>query len=166
MLVAGRPVAASGNRQSSSSWVALLRFARRPPYGAHTIKLLDGKKCAFASFDTWSAAEKAIAELGAMQESKIFIGGLEQTVTAEDVSSLCQQFGTITHSKIFTKNDKSRLCAFVTCSSSTEAEVCINALSGKGLVANMARQSKVGSVCIGLGLGEAYHTNYRTIAST
>ena len=127
------------------------------PYGAHTIKLLEGKNCAFASFDTWAAAEKAIADLdktpmkadgnpeginvkladvkgapkGAQQEPKVFIGGLAPTVTSDDVCRVCQQFGTITHSKIFTKNDKSMPCAFVTFSSFTEAELCINALSGK-----------------------------------
>ncbi|CAE7514197.1 CELF4 [Symbiodinium sp. CCMP2592] len=146
------------------------------PYGAHTIKLLEGKNCAFASFDTWAAAEKAIADLdktpmkadgnpeginvkladvkgapkGAQQEPKVFIGGLAPTVTSDDVCRVCQQFGTITHSKIFTKNDKSMPCAFVTFSSFTEAELCINALSGKEelaaegktLVAKMADLAK------------------------
>ena len=128
------------------------------PYGAHSIKLLEGKNCAFATFDTWAAAERAIAELdktpmradgnpeginvkladvkgapkGSQQEPKVFIGGLAPIVTDEDVRRVCQQFGTITHSKIFTKNDKAMPCAFVTFSSFTEAEVCINAMSGKG----------------------------------
>ena len=127
------------------------------PYGAYAIKLLDGKNCAFASFDTWAAAERAIAELdktqlradghpeginvkfadvkgapkGSQQEPKVFIGGLAPTVTDEDIRRVCQQFGAITHSKIFTKNDKAMPCAFVTFSSFTEAEVCIHAMSGK-----------------------------------
>ena len=128
------------------------------PYGAHSIKLLEGKHCAFATFDTWAAAERAIAELdkaqlradgnseginvkfadvkgapkGSQQEPKVFIGGLGPTVTDEDVRRVCQQFGAITHSKIFTKNDKAMPCAFVTFSSFTEAELCINTMNGKG----------------------------------
>mmetsp|Transcript_26523 Transcript_26523/g.61693 ORF Transcript_26523/g.61693 Transcript_26523/m.61693 type:complete len:475 (-) Transcript_26523:24-1448(-) len=136
------------------------------PYGAHSIKLLDGKNCAFASFDTWAAAERVITDFdktqmradgqseglnvkfadvkgapkGSQQEPKVFIGGLGPMITEEDIRQTCQKFGTITHSKIFTKNDKSLPCAFVTFASFTEAEVCINTLSGQG--ENLAAEGK------------------------
>jgi len=148
------------------------------PYGAVNVKVLEGKNCAFANFESWAMAERCIEELngaqlregeeqpeglnvkfadvkgvqkGALQEPKVFIGGLAASMTQEDVQRHCEQFGAITHCKIFTKNDRSMPCAFVTFGSFTEAERCIQnlndqehpmAVSGKPLVVKMADMAK------------------------
>lgn len=70
--------------------------------------MLDGRHCAFASFDSWAQAEHCIAELngyemrseseglnvkwadmkgapkGAPQEPKVFVGGLAGTTSQEE----------------------------------------------------------------------------------
>ncbi|CAE8646530.1 unnamed protein product, partial [Polarella glacialis] len=129
------------------------------PYGAHNIRLLSGKNCAFATFVSWAAAERAIAELngaqigsaihgeqaeginvkladlkgvpkGTPQNPKVFIGGIRAQVTESEVADECKHFGEVTFSKIFAKNSASLPCAFVTFATFTEAELCINELNG------------------------------------
>ena len=91
------------------------------------------------------------AAKGTPQEPKVFIGGIGPMITQEDMYRTCEQFGGVTHCKIFTKNDKSLPCAFVTFASFTEAERCIQSLhdqshaiaaEGKILVAKMADLAK------------------------
>jgi len=148
------------------------------PYGAVSVKLLEGKNCAFAGFESWAAAEQCIEEVngrqlrqgdqqaeglnvkfadmkgvqkGAQQEPKVFMGGLAASVTQEQVQRYCEQFGPVVFCKIFTKNDRSTPCAFVTYGSFTEAEQCIQNLNdqehplaaeGKVLVVKMADMAK------------------------
>lgn len=148
------------------------------PYGAVSVKLLEGKNCAFANFESWAAAEQCIEEVngrslragdqtaeglnvkfadmkgvqkGAQQEPKVFMGGLAASVTQEAVQRYCEQFGAVVFCKIFTKNDRSTPCAFVTYGSFTEAERCIQNLNdqehplaaeGKVLVVKMADMAK------------------------
>lgn len=124
-------------------------------YGAQDVRLLDGKNCAFATFDSWAAAELVITELngaqlgsggqldglnvkfadakgapkGTQQDPKVFIGGLNTQVTEDKIRGECSRFGQITNCKIFSRSTGSPPCAFVTFSSFTEASACINTLN-------------------------------------
>jgi len=146
-------------------------------YGAQNVRLLDGSGCAFAAFATWAAAERAIAELngaqfgpggqleglnvkfadakgapkGTKKDPKVFIGGLHPQVTEDEIRGECSRFGQIIHCKIFSRSTGSPPCAFVTFSSFTEAEACINKVNGaasllsaegKVLVARFADMTK------------------------
>eukprot|EP00419_Tripos_fusus_P052225 CAMPEP_0172805818 /NCGR_PEP_ID=MMETSP1075-20121228/5962_1 /TAXON_ID=2916 /ORGANISM="Ceratium fusus, Strain PA161109" /LENGTH=432 /DNA_ID=CAMNT_0013644527 /DNA_START=29 /DNA_END=1327 /DNA_ORIENTATION=+ len=127
-------------------------------HGARDVRLLDGRHCAFATFDSWAAAELVIAELNGVQlgsgghpdglnvkfadakgtpkgtqqdpDPKVFIGGLNSQVTEDWLRGECSSFGQITNCKIFARSAGSPPCAFVTFSSFTEASACIKSLNG------------------------------------
>lgn len=85
------------------------------------------------------------------QHPKVFIGNIGTHVTEDTVREVCQQYGFVTHTKIFARSTDSKPCAFVTFTSFSEAESCISSLNG--MEHGMATEGKVLNVRLADALG-------------
>jgi RNA recognition motif-containing protein len=126
------------------------------PFGASNVRMLEGKGCAFANFESWAAAERAISSLNGVKlaegvseginvkladqkgapkgregKPKIFIGGLVHGVTEDQIYQVCSAFGSVMEAKVHSKSASSPVCGFATFASFTEAEVCVSSLHGQ-----------------------------------
>jgi len=123
-------------------------------YSPIEVRATPGKGCAFASFASFAQAERAIQDLNGMamfeggegihveladfkgapkgtgKKPKVFIGGVSKLCSEADVQEFCACFGVVVHNNIYSKSPNSKPCAFVTFSTFTEAERCIDGMNG------------------------------------
>lgn len=117
------------------------------PHGVTSFRM--GNGCAFATFSSWSGAERAIETCSNLQvggstlnvqwanvkgsgcepEPKVFIGGLSSAVTEDEVRGLCEGYGQLVHVKIHP--NRNTPVGFAQFKTFAEAEKCIQGLNGQ-----------------------------------
>lgn len=125
------------------------------PYGATSIRLLNGIDRAIATFQTFEAAGQAILSLNGTKldaglgegllvkfadfrekqlieshPAKVFVGNLNAFSTEGAVTELCQQYGTVKEVKIIRKEVGKAPFGVVTFTTMDEAERCCSNLNG------------------------------------
>jgi hypothetical protein len=125
------------------------------PLGSTSVRILDNKGCAFADFDSWASAERAVSALNGLKltsectegitvkfadsrnapkgregQPKVFIGGLGHSSTEEALYALGAKYGRVVEAKIYAKRPDAPPCGFLLYSTVQEAEHCIQGLHG------------------------------------